>query len=197
MAEFRDRIQSLTRVPASQIKGAAWNWRTHPDEQRKAVSASMVELGFIDPLDCRKLDDGTYELIDGHLRRDLVHADVGPDTMIPIIVTDLTEDEAKKAILVKDPLAAMAGESADKLRELLGYVSIQSDALQLLVGTLDPDAWRGGEQVDINAIGEYDPDKETFSIRVNGVLAKDKDRIIELIEKTLDAADADYAVEAF
>jgi hypothetical protein len=47
-----------------------------------------------------------YELFDGHLRQEIVNAEIGPDTLIPVIVTDFDEAEAKKANVLRDPLAA-------------------------------------------------------------------------------------------
>jgi hypothetical protein len=32
---YRNRVKELRVVRASEIHGAPWNWRTHPDEQAK------------------------------------------------------------------------------------------------------------------------------------------------------------------
>lgn len=126
---FRDRIKDFRRVPASCLIGAPWNWRIHPSTQRKAMADSIEELGFYDPLDVRELPDGSLEIIDGHLRQDIIDGDIGPDTLIPVIVTDFTEEEAKKANLTKDPLAALATADKDRLDALLREVQTGSDAL--------------------------------------------------------------------
>jgi len=126
---MRDRIMELRRVKASELRGAPWNWRTHPERQRAAVAGSIEEIGFFDPLDVRVLPDGTLQIIDGHLRQDIIHADVGPDTLVPVNVTDLTEEEAKKANLTKDPLATLAESDAGRLDTLLGEVRILSTPL--------------------------------------------------------------------
>ena len=131
--ELRDRIKDLRRVRARDLKGAPWNWRTHGRAQREAVLGSIEELGFFDTLDARELPDGTLELVDGHLRQDIVHAAVGPDTLVPVVVTDFTEAEARKASLLNDPLAGLAEADAGRLDALLREVTTESDALQELL----------------------------------------------------------------
>src|SRR5262245_51658304 len=131
----RDRVRELRRVRAADLKGASWNWRRHGDAQRGAVAGSLEELGITDPLKVRELPDGSLELWDGHLRQDIL-AGVGPDTLIPVVVTDLSEAEAKKANLVHDPLAGMAEPDPEKLDALLGEVEVDNRALADLLDEL-------------------------------------------------------------
>src|SRR5262249_22741607 len=119
MQPIRDRVKELRRVPASQIHGAPWNWRTHPQAKKDARAGRIEELGFFDPLDVYVAEDGRLILCDGHARRDLVDERIGPDTLLPVIVTDFTENEAKKANLLKDPLAGMAEANTEQLGLLL------------------------------------------------------------------------------
>jgi DNA modification methylase len=126
---LRDRILDLRRVRAADIDGAPWNWRRHPAAQVEALAASIEELGFFDPLDTRLTAGGRLQLIDGHARRDLLSERIGPDTLIPCVVTDFTEEEARKANLLKDPLAAMATADAMSLHDLLTSVGSDSPAL--------------------------------------------------------------------
>src|SRR5215472_11177056 len=98
MMGIRCRVRELRRVRAGDLKGAPWNWRRHCDEQRGAVIGSLEELGITDPLKVRELPDGSLELWDGHLRQDILAA-IGPDTLVPVVVTDLSEAEAMKANL--------------------------------------------------------------------------------------------------
>lgn len=126
---MKDRVKELIRVPAKDIFPADFNWRTHPDFQRKAVQASIEELGFFSPLECWH-DNGRLILLDGHLRQELIAAGIGPDTEVPVVVLDLSEDEAKKAILIKDPLAGMAGANKERLSQLLSEVEVQNEQLK-------------------------------------------------------------------
>lgn len=140
--QVRDRVKELRRVRAGDLKGAAWNWRRHGDRQRNAVVGSLEELGITDPLKARELADGTLELWDGHLRQDIL-ARVGPDTLIPVIVTDLTESEAKKANLIHDPLAELAEPDAEKLDSLIQDVDTDNAALAELLDDLAGTATEG------------------------------------------------------
>ena len=105
---LRSRIKEFRRVRAADIRGVPWNFRRHPAAQLTALAESMDGLGFLDPLDLFEGGDGLLYLLDGHARRDLINARVGPDTLIPCNITDLSEAEAKKAMLLKDPLSALA-----------------------------------------------------------------------------------------
>jgi DNA modification methylase len=138
-SSVRDRVGELVRIPASQIAGAPWNWRTHPGDQEAAVVASLEELGIYAPLLGRRLANGTIELIDGHLRR-AIFSKLGPGTMIPVILCDLDEAEAKKANLLHDPLAGMAVASAPLLESLLNEVKTDSPELQALFKQMAEDA---------------------------------------------------------
>lgn len=112
---FRDRIKSLQRVKASELAANPKNWRKHPEKQRDALRGILAEVGFADALLARELPDGTLMLIDGHLR-----AEVAPDDIVPVLVLDVTEEEADKLLVSIDPLAEMAETSQAKLAELLG-----------------------------------------------------------------------------
>src|SRR5262245_32798404 len=133
--QIRDRVMELRRVRAGDLNGAAWNWRRHGDRQRKAVVGSLEELGITDPLKARELADGSLELWDGHLRQDIL-ARVGPDTIVPVVVTDLSESEAKKANLIHDPLAELAEPDAEKLDSLIQDVDTDNAALAELLNDL-------------------------------------------------------------
>jgi ParB-like chromosome segregation protein Spo0J len=132
---IRDRVRELRRVRAGDLKGAPWNWRLHGKAQRGAVAGSLEELGITDPLKVRELPDGSLELWDGHLRQDIL-AGVGPDTLVPVVVTDLSEAEAKKAILVHDPLAGMAEADPERLEALIAEVEVDDPALVAMLDEL-------------------------------------------------------------
>jgi len=85
-------------------------------------------------------DEGMYRLIDGEARRNLIEADIGPDTLIPISVTNLSEQEAKKALLIADPLSAMATQDSAALESLMRDVQIADEALAAMVAGMAEDA---------------------------------------------------------
>jgi ParB-like chromosome segregation protein Spo0J len=121
----RDRIQGLRRVKAGELRPNPKNWRTHPQHQQDAVRGILAEIGYASALLARPLDDGTLELIDGHLR-----AETTPDMEVPVLVLDLTGEEADKLLALCDPLAAMAETNETALAGLLDQVRTDNEALQ-------------------------------------------------------------------
>ena len=89
--KIRDRIKELRRVRASDLRPHPANWRVHPTSQKNALRGILSELGYADALIARECEDGSLMLLDGHLR-----AETTPDTLVPVLVTDLDEAEGKK-----------------------------------------------------------------------------------------------------
>ena len=108
--KIRDRIKELRRVPASELHPNPLNWRTHPKEQLDAIRGILAEVGFAGAELARELPDGSLQLIDGHAR-----AEVAGDAIVPVLVLDVTEDEAKKILATLDPIGAMATADAVKV----------------------------------------------------------------------------------
>jgi DNA modification methylase len=128
---IRDRIRELRRVPAGQLRPSPKNWRTHPSAQRDALKGLLAELGYCDALLARELADGALELIDGHLR-----AETTPDVAVPVLVLDVTAEEADKLLLTLDPLAGLAEANIDQLTALLASVDTDSEAVKALFAEL-------------------------------------------------------------
>ena len=129
--QIRDRIKELRRVRADQLRPHPRNWRTHPAAQADALKGVLAEIGYADALLARELGDGSLQLVDGHLR-----AEVSGDTLVPVLVVDLDDDEALKLLATLDPLSAMAGADADLLAGLLNDVSTDNEAVRALLDSL-------------------------------------------------------------
>lgn len=127
---IRDRIRELRRVPAAELRANPKNWRRHPKAQQAALRGVLAEIGYADALIARETPEGLM-LIDGHLR-----AETTPDAMVPVLILDVTEEEADKILLTLDPLAAMAETDRNSLAALLASVEISSDAVASMVGAL-------------------------------------------------------------
>jgi hypothetical protein len=56
--------------------------------------------------------------------------------MVPVLVTDLTEEEAEKVLLTLDPLAALATADKPKLQALLCEVQSPDSAVQKMLSDL-------------------------------------------------------------
>lgn len=43
---IRDRVKEFRRIPANELIPNPKNWRTHPEDQRKALRGVLAEVGF-------------------------------------------------------------------------------------------------------------------------------------------------------
>jgi len=121
---IRDRVVELRRVRAADLRPNPKNWRTHPKAQQEALRGILAEVGYADALLARETPEG-LQILDGHLR-----AETTPDAEVPVLIIDVTDEEADKLLLTLDPLAAMAEGDADALRALLEQVETDSDAVR-------------------------------------------------------------------
>jgi ParB-like chromosome segregation protein Spo0J len=133
--QIRDRIKELRRVAASELRPNPRNWRTHPAAQRDALRGVLAEVGYADALLARELPDGGLELVDGHLR-----AETTPDAVVPVLVLDITQEEANKVLLTLDPLAALAGVDQEQLTSLLATTNFASPQLEQMLAHLAQEA---------------------------------------------------------
>jgi len=129
--KLRDRVKELRRVRAGDLKPHPKNWRTHPRFQQDVWRGLLGEIGMADALLVRQLDDGSLQLVDGHLR-----AAATPSATVPVLVLDLDEAEAEKLLLTHDPLASLAGVDDRRLAALLGETRSECEAVRELLGKL-------------------------------------------------------------
>ena len=115
-------------MKASLLRPHPNNWRVHPKHQKDTLRGMLAEIGYADALLARQLPDGTFELIDGHLR-----AETTPEMEVPVLIVDLDDAEAAKLLALHDPLAGMAGAEQDVLAELLRDVETENPAIGKLL----------------------------------------------------------------
>lgn len=127
---MRNRVKELRSVPASELRANPKNWRKHPPNQEAALRSVLEEIGIADALIARETDDG-LELIDGHLRKDVVG-----DQEVPVLILDVSEEEADKILLTLDPLAMMAKTDKDAIDSLLVYINIENEQMSSMLSTL-------------------------------------------------------------
>jgi DNA modification methylase len=125
--QIRDRIKELRRVRAGDLVPHTENWRVHPSSQVAALRGVLNHVGYASALIARELPNGTLQLIDGHLR-----AELAPDAIVPVLIVDLDEQEARYVLLTHDPVAAMATPDAERLKVLLQCVHSNDDAVNAL-----------------------------------------------------------------
>ena len=134
---LQDRIIDFRRVRAGDLKEDVRNWRRHPDSQRQALTAMLDRIGYADALLTREEEDGTLVVVDGHLRKSL-----DDDAIVPVLVTDLTREEAGEVIATLDPLASMAEVDSDALQALLDDMpSIDTILDGFLQDLVDDNTW--------------------------------------------------------
>lgn len=122
MTVFRDRIIELRRVKASDLRSNPKNWRLHPEGQRSALTEMLASIGYVGAAVAREKDGG-LELLDGHMRKDL-----SADGDIPVLVVDLSDEEADKVLATYDPLAGLALVDSGKLDDLLKGITLEENA---------------------------------------------------------------------
>jgi hypothetical protein len=72
-----------------------------------------------------ELPDGRLKLIDGHLRRDM-----DPDMEVDVEVLDVTDEEARKLLLIIDPITSLTEQQEQFRQRLLEITPIKSADLQ-------------------------------------------------------------------
>jgi len=146
-SEIRNRVRGLRTVRAGELRANPRNWRTHPTQQKEALRAILREVGWASALVARELPDGSLMLIDGHLR-----ADTAADEEVPVVVVDVTEQEAEKLLLTMDPLAALAESNAEALDSLLrGTQTGESALAQVWEGLAEENGLLENGEVEIVA----------------------------------------------
>jgi len=138
--QVRNRIRELRLVKAAELRPNRRNWRTHPDQQRNALRGVLAEIGYADALIARELPDGGLELIDGHLR-----AETTPEMEVPVLVVDLSDEEAAKLLALLDPLAGLAEADEQLLGELLAEVETQNEAVRAMLDQMEAELAAGGK----------------------------------------------------
>lgn len=153
--KIRDRVRGVRRVRAKELAPSPYNWRTHPDRQRDALKGLLATIGYADVLLAREREDGSLELIDGHLR-----AETTPETKVPVAVLDVTAEEAKTLLLSIDPLAEMATLDPRALALLLAEVGPSgNEAVDAMYAMLADQAAAADAQAAELAHGLSDPDE--------------------------------------
>jgi ParB-like chromosome segregation protein Spo0J len=135
MTDFRNRVVGYGTKPASQFLAHPLNARKHPEAQRKAVKASLTELGWVAPV----IENvRTGNLIDGHER--IWQALQADDSEVPFIQVDLAPEEEHLALAILDRITGMAEVDPSILNALLEDVNTGEAALQELLAQMADEA---------------------------------------------------------
>lgn len=123
---IRNRIVALHRIRAGDLVPDENNWRRHSDKQRRSLRFMLETVGLAGAVLARKLEDGRFKLIDGHLR-----ADMGDDLVLNVLECDVNEREAAELLATIDPIGAMADTDGEALnRQLAMFDSAGNPAVE-------------------------------------------------------------------
>ena len=117
LKSFRNRIKELKVVTQEELIPNEHNWRTHSAAQATALRRMLTDVGFVNPI--LTIRSGKkYKIVDGHLR-----AGVAEKEKVPIVVLDLTEEEARKVLATIDPITEMASSDGEEYHKLIDSFS--------------------------------------------------------------------------
>lgn len=138
----------------------------------------MTEIGIADALIARELDDGTLELIDGHLR-----ADVAADAALPVLVLDVNEQEAHQLLLSLDPLAALAETNKERLAALLSKTKFAGSAMQEHLAELQEQSRQPVDKAAAPDAGDLVTIEPKFSVLIECENEPDQRTVLEELER--------------
>jgi len=124
--KFRNRVRSLRRVKAKDLIPNPKNFRVHDDRQEAAIRTALDSVGFAGAVLARQTEDGLM-LIDGHLR-----AGLDPEAKIPVLILDVTDEEADLILATHDSVGEMADTDGGKLNELIDSIEADGELDKLL-----------------------------------------------------------------
>lgn len=157
--EFRVKIRSRTKgmipIPHRRIRPNPKNWRLHPIEQRNVLRGVFADVGIVDAVLVRPVDDeavvslqavargdavafqawfdsytGDYILVDGHLRVEELQIH---DGLIDAIVLDIDAREEAEVLATFDPISTLAETDLEKLEALAREVQSESPDVRKLI----------------------------------------------------------------
>lgn len=128
---WRNRIVGHDDVAPAELVPNPRNWRSHPQEQQRALAGALAEIGWVAEV---LVNRTTGNVVDGHLRIELAVARDEPT--VPVTYVELTDDEERLVLASLDPLAAMASAEQEQLAALLAGLEPAEDALRALLDDL-------------------------------------------------------------
>lgn len=161
----------MKSIPLSKIRGfSGGNPKTPTEGERAKLAASIDTHGIVAPLIVRAVEDGTYELIDGHQRTDIYTAN-DPDGKFKCIVLDVESVAEGRRILLA--MQGQVGFDMTKLEQFVADAIAEGvTAAQIIADTgytgadLEALAGAGAEFLD-GVIGDGEEDGEETNERAS------------------------------
>jgi hypothetical protein len=124
MTEWNNRITRYAMVSPADVIAHVQNYRKHPAAQRRALAATIAEVGYVAPV---IVNERTRTIVDGHLRVDLAREQ--KIEAIPVIYIDVDEAEERKLLSTIDPITNMATIDQAIFSALLETVKTESQVV--------------------------------------------------------------------
>ncbi len=200
-AQWEQRFAGEDVVPAADLVANPQNFRRHPNAQRKAMTAALDTVGWIQRVIVNRT---TGHVVDGHLRVEEA-AERGED--VPVVYVELSEDEERAALLTFDPLGALAQQDSTILDELLAdhraidldvgrgdlidalYANVPKDGLTDPDDVPDPPKKPKTKVGDLWALGDH------RLLCGDATSAEDVGRVLDGAEPNLMVTDPPYGVD--
>lgn len=164
---IRNRVVEMRPVRAGDLSDHLGNWRVHPLYQKRALEGRLRQTGITDALKAYHSPraGGALVLIDGHLRK----AD-DPDTVWPVLILDLTDEEADDELAFHAPMASWAETNPLALQALIDRAITANEAA---ADARDRLASQIADQVAVarRALGDPDAPPKTSTINYKYGLA--------------------------
>jgi hypothetical protein len=128
-----NRVIGFKVIPGSELAENSDNYKVHPRAQRGAMSGLLEQVGIAGALVAYRSERnvGALTLLDGHMRRDLY-----PGSDWPVLITDLTDEEADLVLATFDTVGEEAevqpGDQLDRLIDRAAGVARSEDVKRLL-----------------------------------------------------------------
>jgi hypothetical protein len=155
---IKDRIKELRRVDPKDLIPNKKNWRLHSPFQQEVMQGVLDEIGIANAVIAYE-NNGKLILIDGHLRQDTLKN----QEKVPVLILDVTEEEADKLLMTLDPISELAHTDDERLAELIEKSNIENESITELLELISrnnifDDDDLDNEEEDFN---EYDEDIPT------------------------------------
>lgn len=178
-----NRIVGSASASVEALLANPFNFRIHPLAQREALEGSLDSVGWIQQVVVNK---NTGHIIDGHLRIQLALSH--QEDEVPVLYVELSPEEEQLALMMLDPVAAMAVTDREKLEELMHSVKSDNDNVRQFMEDLAAREALAGfgdfEGVDFEDFGAA----ENRDVRYRVVIECDSLEEAEEIADGIDAA---------
>jgi DNA modification methylase len=125
---WENRIVDHGVAPASTFTAHELNPHKHPAKQRRSIRGSLNAVGWVKPVVVSKRSG---KMLDGHARIEEA-LDLGPNTPIPFVTVDVSEDEERLILIELDATTGQAQYDVEMLQKLMATTPAPNPELRSL-----------------------------------------------------------------